>query len=78
MNADELSQDRYYIYGKPVLEAMQFILSLQAIPSGPPSEEKYKMVMMFDGMACLGQSQRHSSAVPPGLNKVRSPSEFSL
>jgi hypothetical protein len=48
--------DPYYLYKRPVIEAVQFILSLKAVPSGSsgsPATPSYKMQMMLDAMVAV-------------------------
>lgn len=48
---EEVVRDRFYLYRRPVIEAVQFILSLRAVANGAPGN--YKMEMMLDGMVAL-------------------------
>ncbi len=68
---DSSSQDRFYMYGKPAVEAMQFILSLVAVPDGQNTDgdKLYKMQMMLDGMIALSNPNDVRLRFPPGLVK---------
>jgi len=68
---DSLSQDRFYMYGKPSIDAMQFLLSLVAVPDGQNADgdDVYKMQMMLDGMVALSNPNDVRLRFPPGLVK---------
>lgn len=56
-------EDRYYLYKRPVIDAVQFILSLKA----EQDQGKYRMVMMLDGMVALSNPNDVPIVWPPGL-----------
>lgn len=58
-------RDRFFIYRKPTVEAVQFILSLKAVPTGGG---KYKMQMMLDGLVALTNPNDVRMEIPPGLD----------
>lgn len=63
-NAREAAvKDRYFIYSKPTIEAVQFILSLKAVATG----STYKMQMMLDGVVALSNPNDVRIQIPPGL-----------
>lgn len=69
-DADELAMDRYYMYGKPRIDAMQFILSLRAVQTGgTAADPTYSMQMMLDGMIALANPNDIRLRFPPGLVK---------
>ena len=55
--------DRYYMYRRPNVQALQFIFSLQAVPSGAT----YKMQMNLDAMVALSNPNDVPLVYPPGL-----------
>ncbi len=61
---EQVVNDRYYLYKRPVIDAVQFILSLKAESSGGG---KYRMVMMLDGMVALSNPNDVSIIWPAGL-----------
>ncbi|HSP42323.1 MAG TPA: hypothetical protein VLO11_05595 [Luteolibacter sp.] len=56
-------KDRYYLYKRPVIDAVQFILSLKA----EQFQGNYRMVMMLDGMVALSNPGDVPITWPPGL-----------
>jgi hypothetical protein len=65
---DGLALDRYHLYQRHVLEAMQFIFSLQAVRNGGPSTAPlYKMQLMLDGMVALSNPNDVRLRFPAGL-----------
>jgi len=64
--------DRFYIYKRPVIEAVQFILSLKAVPDGTSSAgtPNYKMQMMLDAMVALSNPNDVAMNYPQGLPLV--------
>lgn len=58
-------KDRYFVYRKPTVDAVQFIFSLkpQAMGGG-----KYKMLMMLDGLVALSNPNDVPMVIPPGLD----------
>ncbi|QTN32033.1 hypothetical protein HZ994_06715 [Akkermansiaceae bacterium] len=69
-SADGLAMDRFYMYGKPAIEAIQFILCLQAVQTGGTAADPiYKMQMMCDGMVVLANPNDVRLRFPPGLVK---------
>lgn len=69
--SDAATQNRFYMYGKPAVEAMQFILSLVAVPDGKNADgdDLYKLEMMLDGMIALSNPNDVRLRFPPGLVK---------
>lgn len=64
----EIFKDRYYIYRQPMFDAVQFILSLRAVPDkAVAGEPRYKMEPMLDGMAALSNPNDIPLVWPPGL-----------
>ena len=57
--------DRYFLYKRPVIDAVQFILSLKAEPFGAAG--RYRMVMMLDGMVGLSNPNDVPIVWPAGL-----------
>jgi hypothetical protein len=69
-SADRLAEDPYYLYGRHVIDAMQFILSLQARRTGGTNEEPlYKLDIMLDGMVALTNPNDVRLRYSPGLQK---------
>ncbi len=69
-NADELAQDPFYMYGRHCIEAMQFILSLQARQTGgTAAAPTYTMDLMLDGMVALANPNDVRLRFSPGLIK---------
>lgn len=67
-SVDGLALDRHQLYHRHVLEAMQFIFSLQAVRSNaPPAAPLYKMQLMLDGMVVLSNPNDVRLRFPPGL-----------
>jgi hypothetical protein len=65
--------DPFYIYKRPAIEAVQFILSLKAIPSGTsgsPATPSYKMQMMLDAMVAVANPNDVAIEYPAGLPLV--------
>ena len=60
---EQAVKDRYYLYKRPVIDAVQFILSLKA----EPFQGNYRMVMMLDGMVALSNPSDVPITWPPGL-----------
>lgn len=60
---EDAVKDRYYLYKRPVIDAVQFILSLKA----EPFQGNYRMVMMLDGMVALSNPGDVPITWPPGL-----------
>jgi Tfp pilus assembly protein PilX len=60
---EQVVNDRYYLYKRPVIDAVQFILSLKA----EPYQGKYRMVMMLDGMVALSNPNDVPIVWPAGL-----------
>ncbi len=58
------------MYGRPAIEAMQFILSLQAVQTGGTAAAPiYTMQLMLDGMVALANPNDVRLRFPPGLVK---------
>lgn len=55
--------DRYYMYRRPNIQALQFIFSMQAVPSG----ETYRMQMNLDAMVALSNPNDVPLVYSPGL-----------
>jgi hypothetical protein len=55
--------DRYYLYKRPVIDAVQFIISLKAVPH----QGKYRMLAMLDGMVALSNPNDIPIQWPAGL-----------
>jgi hypothetical protein len=67
-SVDALALDRFGMYRRHVIEAMQFIFSLQAVPSGGTTDAPtYKMQLMLDGMVVLANPNDVRLRFPPGL-----------
>jgi hypothetical protein len=62
---DDVVKDRYYMYSRPMVDAVQFILSLKAFPSGTGGN--YRMEMMLDGMVALSNPNDVPIQWPAGL-----------
>ncbi len=62
---EQVVNDRYFLYKRPVIDAVQFIISLKAEPSGAAG--KYRMVAMLDGMVALSNPNDVSLVWPAGL-----------
>lgn len=60
---EQVVRDRYFIYKRPVIDAVQFIFSLKA----EPHSGSYRMVMMIDGMVALTNPNDVAISWPPGL-----------
>jgi hypothetical protein len=60
---EQVVRDRYYLYKRPVIDAVQFILSLKA----EPFQGNYRMVMMLDGMVALSNPNDVPITWPAGL-----------
>ena len=60
---EQAVRDRHYIYKRPVIEAVQFILSLKA----EPFQGNHRMVMMLDGMVALSNPNDVPIIWPAGL-----------
>lgn len=60
---EQVVKDRYYLYSRPMVDAVQFILSLKAVPSGG----NYKMEMMLDGVVALSNPNDIPIQWPAGL-----------
>lgn len=58
-------KDRFFIYRKPTVEAIQFIFSLKAVSTGG---DKYKMQMMLDGLVALTNPNDVRMVIPPNLD----------
>jgi hypothetical protein len=56
--------DRYYLYKRPVIDAVQFILSLKAESTGGGN---YRMVAMLDGMVAISNPNDVPIVWPAGL-----------
>ncbi|MCH7228505.1 hypothetical protein [Haloferula sp. A504] len=61
---EQVVDDRYYLYKRPVIEAVQFILSLKAESTGGGT---YRMVAMLDGMVALSNPNDVPIVWPAGL-----------
>lgn len=62
---EQVVRDRYYLYKRPVVEAVQFILSLKAVQAGGVGN--YKMEMMLDGVVALSNPNDVPIVWPAGL-----------
>jgi len=65
--------DPFYVYKRPTIEAVQFILSLKAVPdgsSGSPATPSYKMQMMLDAMVAVANPNDVAIEYPQGLPLV--------
>jgi type II secretory pathway pseudopilin PulG len=62
-NREEAVKDRFFLYKRPVIDAVQFILSLKA----EPFNGDYRMVMMLDGMVALSNPNDVPISWPSGL-----------
>lgn len=61
---EQVVNDRYFLYKRPVIDAVQFILSLKAESTGAG---KYRMVAMLDGMVALSNPNDVTLVWPAGL-----------
>ncbi len=61
---EEVVDDRYYLYKRPVIDAVQFILSLKAESMGGGN---YRMVAMLDGMVAISNPNDVRIVWPAGL-----------
>lgn len=69
-DADQIALDRFNMYGRHHIEAMQFILSLQARRTGgTDAAPTYTMDMMLDGMVALSNPNDIRLRFSPGLVK---------
>ncbi len=60
--------DPYYMYKRPAVEAVQFILSMKAVPSGSSGgTPSYKMQMMLDAMVAVANPNDVAIEYPSGL-----------
>jgi hypothetical protein len=64
-NREQAVADRHFIYKRPAMQALQFILSLQAVPDS--GQNQYKMVMKLDGMVAVSNPNDVPLEVPRGL-----------
>jgi hypothetical protein len=62
---EQVVRDRHYLYSRPMVDVVQFILSLKAIPSTPAGT--YKMEMMLDGVVALSNPNDVPIQWPAGL-----------
>jgi hypothetical protein len=62
---EQVVNDRYFLYKRPVIDAVQFILSLKAEPFGGAG--KYRLVAMLDGMVALSNPNDVPIVWPAGL-----------
>ncbi len=62
---EEAVTDRHFLYKRPPMQALQFILSLQAVPD--TAKDKYKMVMKLDAMVAVGNPNDIPLVIPPGV-----------
>lgn len=60
---DAVVRDRYYMYRRPNVQALQFIFSLEAVPTGAT----YKMQMSLDAMVALHNPNDVPLNYAPGL-----------
>lgn len=67
----EIAQDQFQMYGKHYIEAMQFIVSLQARRDGGTNEAPlYRMDVMLDAMVTLANPNDVRLRYSPGLVKL--------
>jgi hypothetical protein len=67
----DLALDRYHIYRRHVVEAMQFIFSMQAVRSGGSADAPtYRMQLMLDGVVVLSNPNDVRMRFPAGLVRM--------
>jgi hypothetical protein len=70
-SVDGIALDRYQIYRRNVIEAIQLIFSLRAVQSGgTAAAPTYRMELMLDGIIVLSNPNDVRLVFPPGLIKA--------